>query len=75
MGCVSGALAREAYFAKVTGAGLEGVEIINDRDFLATLGDSVPAEVETLLERSGASLEELRGKVRSVTFRAKKPGA
>jgi SAM-dependent methyltransferase len=75
VGCVSGALLRETYFAKITGAGLEGVEIVSDRDFLATLGDSVPAEIETLLERSGASLEELRGKVRSVTFRAKKPDA
>jgi hypothetical protein len=73
VGCISGALPREAYSAKVTAAGLEGVEVVSDRDFLATLGDSVPPEVEELLERSGATLEELQGKVHSVTFRAKKP--
>jgi SAM-dependent methyltransferase len=65
VGCVSGALQRETYFETVRNAGLAEVEILKDIDFLSTAGHDSPY----------ANLEELRGKVRSITFRARKPEA
>ncbi|MGH9321994.1 MAG: arsenite methyltransferase [Vicinamibacteria bacterium] len=59
VGCVSGALERKLYFELVRSAGLEGVEVLKDVDFLAA-GSELP-------------VEEVRGKVRSITFRATKP--
>jgi SAM-dependent methyltransferase len=64
VGCVSGALQRERYFELVQRAGLTDVEILKDVDFLAAAKD------ETF-----GNNEEVRGKVRSVTFRARKPAA
>lgn len=73
VGCVAGALARERYFEIVRDAGLRNVEVLKDVDFVSSLGGSVPAEVQSVLEGSQVSLEEIAGIVHSVTFRAAKP--
>jgi SAM-dependent methyltransferase len=62
-GCVSGALRRESYFGFVGAAGLTDIEVLKDIDYLATAG----------LESAFASFGDVRGKVRSITFRARKP--
>ena len=73
VGCVAGAMRREAYFALVGAAGLAGVEVLRDVDYLATLIQSAPEEVAALEKRTGVSRDEVVGRVRSVTFRAVKP--
>jgi len=73
VGCVSGAMRREAYFALVGAAGLAEVEALRDVDYLATLIQAAPDEVAALEKRTGVSREEVLGRVRSVTFRAVKP--
>jgi SAM-dependent methyltransferase len=72
VGCVSGAMQREAYFALLREAGLGEIELIKDVDFLAVVADSVPEEVKAFVETSGVEVGELAGKVHSVTFRARK---
>jgi SAM-dependent methyltransferase len=73
VGCVSGAVRREAYFALVGAAGLGGVEVLRDVDYVATLVQAAPDEVLELEKRTGVSRDEVLGRVRSVTFRAVKP--
>ena len=75
VGCIAGALPREEYFTAVRDAGLGEVEILRDHDALELLGGEVPSEVLALLERTGTAVDELRGTVRSVTWRAVKPAA
>ena len=65
VGCVSGALLRDHYFELARRAGLAEIEILKDIDFLAAAGQ----------EETFGNVEEVRGKVRSVTFRARKPSA
>lgn len=72
VGCISGAEQREAYFGKVVGAGLRQVEVLRDTDYVASLAASAPAELSALLGRFGIDQAEVMGKVRSVTFRARK---
>jgi arsenite methyltransferase len=73
VGCISGAALRADYFALLERAGLGKAEILRDVDYLATLCKSAPDEVARFKERTGVSPEDLLGKVRSVTFRARKP--
>jgi SAM-dependent methyltransferase len=70
VGCISGAMQRPDYFAALEAAGLRDVEVLKDVDYLGALIDAAPEEAGKLLERTGVAAEELRGKVRSVTFRA-----
>ncbi len=70
VGCVAGAMRREDYFAAVKDAGFEHVELLKDMDFLDKLGGEVPTDAREMLEEAGVALEDLAGKVRSVTFRA-----
>ncbi len=70
VGCVAGAMERRRYFETVAAAGLADVEILKEVDFLATLGDALPAEAAALLARAGVEPGQLAGKVRSITFRA-----
>jgi SAM-dependent methyltransferase len=72
-GCVAGADRRDDYFAKVTAAGLAQVEVLKDTDYVATLASSAPDELAALLGRFGLDRADVLGKVRSVTFRARKP--
>ena len=70
VGCVAGAMRREDYFAAVEDAGFEHVELLKDMDFLDKLGGEVPTDAREMLNEAGVALEDLVGKVRSVTFRA-----
>jgi SAM-dependent methyltransferase len=73
VGCISGALERETYFGLVRKAGLTSIEILKDVDMLALGGNEVPSEASEILAGSGVSVDQIRGRVRSVTFRAVKP--
>jgi SAM-dependent methyltransferase len=72
VGCISGAALRADYFREVAAAGLSGVEVLKDVDYLAGLRDAAPEEAETLLRRNGVEWKQLEGRVRSLTFRARK---
>jgi SAM-dependent methyltransferase len=72
VGCVSGAEQRETYFGRLADAGLGDVEVITDVDFLEMTEKAAPTEVGSILEVTGISREEVRGIVRSVTYRARK---
>jgi arsenite methyltransferase len=73
VGCVSGAMRREEYFALVGAAGLTQVEVLRDVDYLAGLMEAAPDEVAELEKRTGVSRDQVLGRVRSVTFRAYRP--
>jgi SAM-dependent methyltransferase len=73
VGCVSGAMRREEYFALVGAAGLTQVEVLRDVDYLAGLMEAAPDEVAALEKRTGVSRDQVIGRVRSVTFRAYRP--
>jgi arsenite methyltransferase len=73
VGCVAGAELRDDYFAALRDAGLSEIEVLSDVDALQLLGGEIPAEAAALLERTGTRVEDLRGRVRSVTYRAVKP--
>jgi SAM-dependent methyltransferase len=75
VGCVAGAVERTAYFAMLEDAGLGPVEVLKDVDYLGSLAKSAPEEARVVLERSGVEMEQVTGRVHSVTFRAVKPGA
>jgi SAM-dependent methyltransferase len=70
VGCVAGAMRREAYFALVGAAGLAQVEVLRDVDYIATLLEAAPEEVAELEQRTGVGRDQVLGHVRSVTFRA-----
>jgi SAM-dependent methyltransferase len=72
VGCISGAEQRQAYFGMVGAAGLGPVEVLRDTDYVATLAETAPAELSALLGRFGIDQAEVMGKVRSVTFRARR---
>jgi SAM-dependent methyltransferase len=72
-GCVSGAMQREEYLALVEAAGLRPVELLRDDDHGADVEKAAPEETRALLERTGASRDDLAGKVRSITIRAMRP--
>jgi arsenite methyltransferase len=72
VGCVSGAMLREEYFGLLRAAGFE-VEVLKDIDYLASMEEAAPEEARALLERSGVQREAVVGRVRSLTYRARKP--
>jgi arsenite methyltransferase len=71
VGCVAGAVERGTYFSQLEAAGLRDVEVLRDIDYLSVL-ETVPAEAQAILDRGGVSLDDLRGVVRSVTYRARR---
>ncbi len=73
VGCVAGAMQRQAYFAAVGAAGLARIEILRDVDYLASAGFTLPDELRHRMEAAGLRPEDLAGRVRSVTFRAVRP--
>jgi SAM-dependent methyltransferase len=75
VGCVAGALQRKDYFALLADAGLAEVEILKDVDFIELVGGSLPAELQQIADASGITAEDVRGRVRSVTYRAVKSDA
>jgi SAM-dependent methyltransferase len=72
-GCVAGASDRREYLAMVEAAGLTGVEVLKDEDYLASLVKVAPAEADAMLAGWGVTREELMGSVHSITWRAVKP--
>jgi SAM-dependent methyltransferase len=72
VGCVSGAIQRGDYLAMLTAAGLGDIEIAKDVDFIASVADSLPKEISTAMEELGLNGDDLKGVVRSVTYRARK---
>ena len=72
VGCVSGAIQRDDYLAMLADAGLGEIEIVKDVDFLATVADSLPKEIGTAMDELGLNGDDLKGVVRSVTYRARK---
>ena len=72
VGCISGAALRSEYFGQLRAAGLGDPEILKDVDYLAGLKASAPDEAQALLDRTGVPWEDVAGKVRSITFRARK---
>jgi arsenite methyltransferase len=73
VGCVSGAVQRQEYFAAVESAGLHVQEVLDDKDVVAEGRETSPDQVAEFAGRGGVSLDDLAGIVRSVTFRAVKP--
>jgi hypothetical protein len=51
-------------------AGLCRIEVLRDVDFLESIGDALPDEVVELARRTGIEVDDVRGQVRSITFRA-----
>lgn len=75
VGCISGAALRETYFGQLRDAGLTQLEVLKDVDYLAGLRAAAPEEADSILQRTGTRWEDVEGRVRSLTFRATKPGA
>ena len=73
VGCVAGAMQRDDYFESIRAAGLSDIEVLKDVDYLASIESALPEEAVALMQRTGVRPEELRGKVHSITFRARKP--
>jgi len=72
VGCVAGAAQREDYFRLLAEAGLGDVEILKDVDFLEMTAQAAPAEVQAIAASTGVTIDDVRGIVRSVTYRARK---
>jgi predicted xylose isomerase-like sugar epimerase len=73
VGCIAGAAQRETYFAQLRAAGLGEVEILSDVDSLCQWVEAAPEDAQALATRAGVRLDDVAGKVRSVTYRARKP--
>jgi SAM-dependent methyltransferase len=72
VGCVAGAMQREDYFAAIEAAGFSGVEVFEDIDVVAVGCDVAPDQSARFSERHGVPVDTIKGKIRSVTFRAVK---
>jgi SAM-dependent methyltransferase len=71
-GCVAGAADRKAYFEMVRAAGFAEIRVLKDADYGAAVLDAAPEMAQPILARAGVDESEVRGRVRSVTFRALK---
>jgi arsenite methyltransferase len=73
VGCIAGAMQRVAYFAAIEAAGFGTVELLKDVDYLAMLGeDALPDSLLGKMRENGLRLGDLVGRIRSVTYRAKR---
>ena len=72
VGCVSGAIQRQEYFGLLGQAGLGQVETLRDVDYLFSLAEAASETFRGLASRLGVDPAELKGKVRSITYRATK---
>jgi SAM-dependent methyltransferase len=75
VGCVSGAMEREPYLALLRDAGFHEVEILRDVDYLAGVAEAEPGWLAELTARTKVDPAALAGRVRSITYRARKPPA
>lgn len=73
VGCIAGAAPREVYFEQLRAAGLGEVEVLGEVDSLEQWTAAAPEEARALAARTGVKPEDVLGKVRSVTYRARKP--
>jgi SAM-dependent methyltransferase len=73
VGCVSGAMEREPYLALLRDAGFHEVEILRDVDYLAGVAEAEPGWLAELTARTKVDPAALSGRVRSITYRARKP--
>lgn len=73
VGCVSGAMERRPYFALLAEAGLGEIEVLRDVDYLAGVAEADPAWLAELAARTKVDPAEVAGRVRSITYRARKP--
>jgi hypothetical protein len=69
---VSGAALRRDYFRLVEEAGLRDVSVLKEEDYAAALAQLASDEAQTLLQRWGITLDQIRGAITSVTWRAVK---
>ncbi len=74
-GCVSGAIQKADYLAMIEAAGLGSAEILRDVDQLGSLAKVAPQEAAEVLDGSGTRMEDIVGRVRSITYRVRKPDA
>jgi SAM-dependent methyltransferase len=72
VGCVSGALDRRVYFGLIEAAGLRDVRLFKDLDYLAAAGYTFSDELRAALRRADVRDADLAGRVRSITFGARK---
>jgi SAM-dependent methyltransferase len=72
-GCIAGAAPRASYFAMLEDAGLRDVRIFSDVDYLAKLKGLLPGELLERMRAAGVTPADLAGKVRSITYEARKP--
>jgi SAM-dependent methyltransferase len=71
-GCVAGAALRADYFRLVADAGLRDVAVLAEEDYGASVARIASDQAQNLLQRWGVTLDEIRGAVTSVTWRAVK---
>ncbi|MBP7149226.1 MAG: arsenite methyltransferase [Acidobacteria bacterium] len=72
VGCVAGAMRREAYFEMLAAAGLGQLKIHRDVDYLKAAQYAVDPELQTILDQNGINVGSLTGLVRSVTYEARR---
>src|SRR5881296_1701086 len=63
VGCIAGAAQRRDYLAIVESAGLTGIHLYKDVDFLAATVYTFSAELQARLDRDGVRASDLEGKV------------
>ena len=72
-GCVAGASLRDEYLQTVAAAGLEDVEVVEDRGFGEEVLGMVPEDMLRAAEAAGVDPRAVATTVRSVKVRARKP--
>lgn len=70
VGCVSGAERRDDYFAKVESAGLSVTDVLVETDVVEVGCETAPDQVAQFAGRGDVAVEDLKGIVKSITFRA-----
>ena len=74
-GCVAGAALRDDYLRIIADAGLVDVEVVNDSGFGEMAVAMVPADLVQQARAAGIDVAAVARTVRSLTIRARKPGA
>lgn len=74
-GCVAGAAMRADYLRTVASAGLERVEVVDEKPFGEMALTMIPDALLETMEAAGVDVRAVARTVRSITIRAWKPGA
>jgi SAM-dependent methyltransferase len=72
-GCVAGASLRDTYLRTVAAAGLEEVEVLEDRGFGEEILGMVPEDMLRAAEGAGIDVRAVARTVRSIKVRARRP--